>query len=223
MNNYVTGSVIRSLREGKGMTQEQLAQKLFLSSKTISKWETGNGFPDINLLEPLAAALDISVIELLNGETIRNTNAASDIVKCRWYVCPVCGNVIHSMGEAAIACHGVQLAPAQAEPSDERHMIFIEGVEDEYFVRIDHDMNKQHYISFVAALSPDRLQLVKLYPEGNAEARFQLRGVKRIYFYCNRDGLYYTDVHRAIDGRTHSARETEERRALEAAAKVILG
>jgi len=223
MDQYVTGATIRALRESKGLTQAQLAERLFVSDKTVSKWENGKGYPDISLLESIAGALGVSVAELLSGRVARNVNVSANMLRSGFYVCPVCGNVIHSMGEAAIACHGVQLAPAQAEPSDERHMIFIEGVEDEYFVRIDHDMNKQHYISFVAALSPDRLQLVKLYPEGNAEARFQLRGVKRIYFYCNRDGLYYTDVHRAIDGRTHSARETEERRALEAAAKVILG
>ena len=105
------------------------------------------------------------------------------------------------MGEAAISCHGVMLTPAQAELSDEQHKLFIECVEDEYYVRIEHDMTKQHYISFMAALSPDRLQMVKLYPEGNAEARFKMNGVKRIYYFCNRDGLFYIDVRRAIAAR----------------------
>ena len=52
------------------------------------------------------------------------------------------------------------------------------------------DMKKNHYISFIAAQSSDRIQMVKLYPEGNAEARFKISGVKRILFYCNRDGLF---------------------------------
>lgn len=63
-------------------------------------------------------------------------------------------------------------------------------MEDEYFVRIDHEMTKKHYISFIAALSSDRIQMVKLYPEGNAETRFKINGVKQIFYYCNRDGMY---------------------------------
>ena len=85
---------------------------------------------------------------------------------------------------------GVLLTPEQAEPEDDAHRLEIETVEDEYYVHIDHEMTKQHYISFVAAVSPDRIQMVKLYPEGNAEARFQLRGVMQILFFCNRDGLF---------------------------------
>ena len=223
MNQYVTGATIRALREQKGLTQAQLAERLFVSDKTVSKWENGKGYPDIVLLESIAEALGASVAELLSGQVVRNGNVSANMLRSGFCVCPVCGNVIHSMGEAAVTCHGVQLARAEAEPSDEKHMVFIEGVEDDYYVRIDHEMTKQHYISFIAALSPDRLQVVKLYPEGPAEARFPVRGVKRILYYCNRDGLFQTDVHRAIDARTHSARELAERRALEAAAKVILG
>ena len=112
------------------------------------------------------------------------------MLRSKFYVCPVCGNVIHSMGEAAIQCHGILLTPLEAEPADERHMLSIERVEDEYYVRIDHSMTKEHYISFVAAASSDQMQMVKLYPEGNAEARFKIRGVRRIFYYCNRDGLF---------------------------------
>ena len=67
MNTYVTGNTIRQLREDRRMTQADLAQKLGVSSKTISKWETGKGLPDITLLQPLAQALGISIIELMNG------------------------------------------------------------------------------------------------------------------------------------------------------------
>ena len=223
MDQYVTGAAIRTLREQKGLTQAQLAERLFVSAKTVSKWENGKGYPDISLLESIAETLGVSVAELLSGQVVRNANVSANMLRSGFYVCPVCGNVLHSMGAAAITCHGVQLTRAEAEPSDETHMVLIEGVEDEYYVRIDHEMTKQHYISFIAALSPDRLQLVKLYPEGPAEARFQMRGVKRILYWCNRDGLFCTDVHRAVDGRTHSNREIAERRALEAAAKMVLG
>ena len=190
MNQYVTGAVIRELREKSRMTQVRLAEKLGVSDKTVSKWETAKGYPDITLLEPIAEAFRISVTELISGNTVFNSNVSANMLRSRFYVCPVCGNAIHSMGEAAIHCHGILLTPLEAEPADERHRLFIERVEDEYYVRIDHSMTKDHYISFVAAASSDEMQMVKLYPEGNAEARFKIRGVRRIFYYCNRDGLF---------------------------------
>ena len=193
MNQYVTGTVIRELREKSRMTQARLAEKLGVSDKTVSKWETGKGYPDITLLEPIAEVFKISVTELISGNTVHNANVSANMLRSKFYVCPVCGNVLHSMGEAAIHCHGILLTPLEAEPADERHRIFIERVEDEYYVRIDHSMTKEHYISFVAAASSDEMQMVKLYPEGNAEARFKIRGVRRIFYYCNRDGLFLID------------------------------
>lgn len=190
MNQYVTGTAIKNLRERNSLTQAQLAAQLGVSDKTVSKWETGKGYPDITLLEPIAALFRISVAELLSGDTIRNANVSSNMLRSQFYVCPVCGNIIHSMGEAAITCHGVLLKPAEAEKEDEHHSLLVEKVEDEFYVHGEHAMTKQHFISFIAAVSSDRIQLVKLYPEGNAEARFQRRGVKKIYFYCNRDGLF---------------------------------
>ena len=193
MNQYVTGAVIKELREKNKMTQLQLADELGVSDKTVSKWETAKGYPDITLLEPIAEAFGISVTELISGNTIRNENVSANMLRSEFYVCPVCGNVIHSMGESVIHCHGIMLEPLEAEPEDERHRISIEQVEDEYYVRIDHSMTKEHYISFVAAVAPDDMQMVKLYPEGNAEARFGMRGVRKIYYYCNRDGLFAID------------------------------
>ena len=190
MNQYVTGAVIRELREKSGMTQARLAEKLGVSDKTVSKWETAKGYPDITLLEPIAEAFRISVTELISGNTVYNSNVSANMLRSRFYVCPVCGNAIHSMGEAAIHCHGILLTPLEAEPADERHRLFIERVEDKYYVRIDLSMTKDNYISFVAAASSDEIQMVKLYPEGNAEARFKIRGVRRIFYYCNRDGLF---------------------------------
>lgn len=191
MNQYVTGNVIKELREKKNLTQLQLAELVGVSDKTISKWENGRGYPDITLLEPLAKIFHVSVMELISGNAVVNANVSSNMIRSNFYVCPVCGNVIHTMGEASIYCHGVSLTPAEAELADDKHTIIMEQVEDEFFIRIDHEMTKQHYISFIAALSSDRMQMVKLYPEGNAETRVKINGVKRIYFYCNRDGLFY--------------------------------
>ncbi len=68
MDAQKTGAFIASVRKEKGLTQSNLAELLFVSDKTISKWERGAGFPDIKNLEPLAAALGISLVELMQGE-----------------------------------------------------------------------------------------------------------------------------------------------------------
>ena len=114
MDNYVTGAAIRSLREIKGMTQEELAARIHVSAKAVSKWETGKGFPDVSLLEPLATALGLSVIELLSGCTVRNRNLSANMLRSRLYVCPVCGNIIRAAGEAVISCCGITLPPLEA-------------------------------------------------------------------------------------------------------------
>ena len=190
MDSYVTGEVIKRLRESKRLTQEELAEKISVSSKAVSKWETGRGYPDISLLEPLADALGISVIELLSGSHIQNSNRIANMARGKWYVCPVCGNVIHSSGEAVISCCGVTLVPEEPEVMDEAHCIRKEIAEDEYYVTVDHPMTKEHYISFLAAVSDSGVQIVKLYPEGNAEARFKIDRVRTLYAYCNRHGLF---------------------------------
>ncbi len=190
MDRYVTGAVIRRLRESRKMTQEELAVKLFVSSKAISKWETGRGFPDVSLLEPLADALGLSVMELLSGEDVRNANPHADMRKGKFYVCPVCGNVVRSVGEAVISCCGITLPPLEPEAPDPEHEIRVEIAEDEYYVTVRHPMSREHHISFLAAASDHGLQFVKLYPEGYAEARFRIDRVWRVFAYCNRHGLF---------------------------------
>ena len=194
MDNYITGALIRKLRETRHMTQEELADKVCVSSKAVSKWETGRGFPDIGLVEPLAKALGISVIELLSGTDIINRNRTADMKKSKFHVCPVCGNAILSTGEAVITCCGITLPPLEAEPAEEEHAIRLEPVEDEYYVTLDHPMSKTHYISFLAAVSDQTVQFVKLYPEGDAGTRFKVNRVERIYAYCNRHGLFVLDL-----------------------------
>ena len=189
MDSYITGAVIKRLREKKGLTQAQLADILGVSSKAVSKWERAKGLPDISLLEPLARALSVSVPELLSGECVINKNVSSNMLRSKLYVCPVCGNIIHSMGDALISCCGISLPPLEAEEADGQHQISIEPVEDEYFIFVSHPMTREHHISFVAFVSLDRLQLVKLYPEGNPETRLSLRGGGWLYIYCNRHGL----------------------------------
>ena len=190
MNTYVTGTTIKFLREANHMTQAELGDKIGVSSKTVSKWETAKGLPDISLLQPLSQALGVSVIELMNGEQITNRNRSSNLLRSRFYVCPVCGNVLHGFGDTMISCCGVTLPALEAEEPDEAHKLTIEKVEDEHFLSLPHPMTKEHYISFAAFVTTDRIQLVKFYPEGNAETRMQLRGRGILYYYCNRHGLY---------------------------------
>ena len=190
MNTYVTGTTIRNLREDRRMTQAELAERIGVSSKTISKWETAKGLPDVSLLQPLAQALGISVIELMNGEHIINKNISANMLRSKFYVCPVCGNVIHSTGDSVISCCGVTLPPLEAEEADDDHAVTVEQVEDEQFVTVHHPMTKEHFISFVAYVTCDRVQFVKLYPEGEAQTRLQMRGLGTLYYYCNRHGLY---------------------------------
>ena len=194
MNTYVTGTTIRTLREGRKLTQAELGESIGVSSKTVSKWETGKGLPDISLLQPLAQALGISLIELMNGEPITNRNVSANMLRSRFYVCPVCGNVLHSTGNAVISCCGITLPALEAEEADAEHAITLEPVEDEQFLTVHHDMTKQHFISFVAYVTSDRMQLVKLYPEGNAETRIRKRGLGYLYYYCNRHGLFRKKV-----------------------------
>lgn len=191
MNTYVTGTTIRKLREGRGLTQAELAERIGVSSKTVSKWETARGLPDISLLQPLAKALGISVVELMNGEQIVNRNVSANLLRSKFHVCPLCGNVLHSFGSALVSCCGITLPALEAEEADNDHTVTIEKVEDEQFLTIRHPMTKEHYISFLAFVTADRVQLVKLYPEGDAQTRLQLRGLGRLYWYCNRHGLFW--------------------------------
>ena len=190
MNTYVTGNTVKHLREKRNMTQAELGARIGVSSKTISKWETAKGLPDISLLQPLAQALGISVIELMNGEHIINKNVSANMLRSKFYVCPICGNAIHSLGNAVVSCCGITLPALEVEEADDDHAITIENVEDEHFITVHHPMTKAHYISFVACVTSDQIQMVKLYPEGNAQTRLQLRGMGYLYYYCNQHGLF---------------------------------
>ncbi|MBR4703779.1 MAG: helix-turn-helix domain-containing protein [Oscillospiraceae bacterium] len=194
MNQYVTGTMIKRLREKSGLTQQQFAERVGVSDKAVSKWETGRGYPDISLIEPLSATLGVSVIELLSGESVVNTNRASNMLRLKLYVCPICGNVIQSAGEAVVCCCGLTLPALEAEEPDGEHPLRWERLEDEYYVSVAHDMSRGHHISFLAAVRDDGFEMKKLYPEGGAEARFPMAGIRFFLAYCNRHGLFKVKV-----------------------------
>ena len=190
MTPYVSGNTIKSLREKKQITQKQLAEKLNISEKTVSKWETGRGLPDVCILEALSKSLDVSVSELISGNPVTNANKAGNQLKGKFYVCPVCGNIIYSLGEGSFSCCGISLPPLEAENCDESHIIKAEKMENEYYISLDHPMTKTHYISFISYVNSDTATITKLYPQQNAEGRFFVRGHGFIYTYCNIHGLF---------------------------------
>ncbi len=190
MDSYITGNTIKKLRIMKGLTQSRLAEQISVSSKTVSKWETGHGLPDISMIEPLSKALGVCVPELFSGDITRNRNVSANILKTRFHVCPICRNIITSIGEAYISCCGVKLPALEADECDDSHCFCIEPTEDEIFVAINHEMTKTHYILFLAMVTTDKIEMVKLYPEGNAQARFKRRGSGLLLGCCNKYGLF---------------------------------
>ena len=190
MSTYLTADTIRTLREGRGLTQRALAEALGVTDKAVSKWETARGLPDVSLVDPLAQALGVSVAELLTGDVRTNANRAGNMLRSTFYVCPLCGNVVHALGEGSFTCCGSTLLPQEAEEPDETHAFAVERVENDWYLSLDHPMTKTHFISFMAYVTSDTVTVKKLYPEQNAEARFPLRGSGWLYLYCNQHGLF---------------------------------
>lgn len=192
--NYITGSTLKELREKKKMTQNDLAECLSVSNKAISKWENGRGMPDISILPDLARELEISIPELLSNQVVTNNNRSANMKKLHFYVCPICGNIIQSIGEGAFNCHGILLPEVEAEEPDKEHQIDIQIIEHEYYIALKHPMEKKHYISFVAYVTSDGMQMKKLYPEQAGECRFARSGHGLLYIYCNRHGLFVQKI-----------------------------
>ena len=190
MADYITADTIRALRERARLTQRELAERVGVTDKAVSKWETGRGLPDVALVAPLAAALGVSPAELLTGAWATNRNVAANMRRSLFHVCPVCGNVIHAMGGASVSCCGIALPALDAEEPDEGHAISVACTDGELYVTMDHPMEKGHFVSFLAYVTDDRLDLRKLYPEQGCEARFAYRGTGDVYALCNRDGLF---------------------------------
>lgn len=191
---YVTGKAIKELRERRKVTQKELAEKIGVSDKAVSKWETGKGLPDIGIIEELARALGVSIAELLTGDLRENGNQSANMRKMCFFVCPVCGNIITSVGHGAFSCCGIVLPEAEAEKDGNDHRICVETVDNEHSVTMSHSMEKGHYISFIAYVTSDAADLVKLYPEQGISVRSRKKGHGIIYAYCNRHGMFQMTV-----------------------------
>lgn len=185
-----TGSLIAKVRKEKNMTQVELARKLNISDKAVSKWERGQGCPDVTLLNELAEVLGINVKDILSGEMISNDVDGGNMKKTKFFVCQDCGNVITSSGEISLSCCGKSLKELiPNKEMGEDHELIVETIDNEFYVHMDHDMTKEHYISFIAYITSDKLYVNKLYPEQNAEVHFRKSGHGIMYAYCMKHGL----------------------------------
>jgi len=187
------GALILQLRKEKGMTQKQLADQMNISDKTISKWERGLGCPDVSLLSELAAILGVHVDKLLEGDLKPNEQDRGNMKSINFYVCTDCGNVMTSTGHPTLSCCGRIVEPLKAQPAEAEHQVQAEAVDNDYYMTLEHEMSKEHYISFAAFVTYDRMNLIKLYPEQNAEFRMPIQTRGTLYFYCTKHGLYKQD------------------------------
>lgn len=191
MDNEKIGALIAALRRERGLTQAQVAGALHVSDKAVSKWETGQGMPDVSLLGALSHLFGIPTETLLSGDLNRQETDGGNMKRLQFYVCPHCGAFLQGTGQAQVSCCGKKLEALKAQPALEGHLLRVEPMEDEWYLSFDHPMTKEHFISFVAWADESRVLTVKLYPEGSAALRIpQLRGGGRLYFYCIQHGLF---------------------------------
>ena len=183
------GKLILALRKEKGMTQKALADAMNISDRTISKWERGIGCPDVSLLGDLSAILGVNIEKILSGDLEPNDKDGGNMKRIKFYVCPDCGNILFSTGESEISCCGRKLSPLVPQKEDPEHKIQTEEIENDFYITLRHEMSKQHYITFAAYVTWDRVLLVKMYPEQSAELRFPKMHGGEFYICCSKHGL----------------------------------
>ncbi|MDF2930657.1 helix-turn-helix domain-containing protein [Anaerospora sp.] len=191
MNCEKIGQLIYRLRKEKDMTQKQIADLMNISDKTISKWERGLGCPDVSLLPELSQILGINIEEILLGKIVLNETVGGNMKKIQFYICPQCGNLITATGDATISCCSKRMEPLAATKAGQDHQLDIEPIEDELYVTSTHEMKKDHFISFAAYVTGDKVFIVKQYPEWNLQFRFHRLGHGKLYFHCVEHGLFY--------------------------------
>lgn len=194
MDQIKTGALIRQLRIDSGMTQKQLAESLSVSDKAVSKWECGNGCPDISLLAELSEIFGTDVQTLLSGSINKNESEKGDMKKLKFYVCKECGNIITATSEAAVNCCGNKLAPLEPVKAEGAEMLKTEDLGGEWFISSDHEMKKEHYISFAAYVTDSTAMIFKQYPEWNLQITLPCYRSGRLVWYCTQHGLFYQDI-----------------------------
>ena len=184
------GKLIFTLRNEKNMTQKQLADTLNLSNKTISKWERGLGCPDVSLLPELSNIFNVNIEDILSGDLETSETQGGNMKRTKFYYCPDCGNVLTSTTNKTLTCCSRKLEPLVARKQDSEHTMTMEQIEYDHFIKFDHPMTKDHYISFFAYVDMGSLLLIKLYPEQNPEIRVSALRKGKKYYYCTKHGLF---------------------------------
>lgn len=194
MDYEKSGRLILQLRKEKGLTQKELADALHISDKTVSKWECGGGLPDVSLLPQLSLLLQVDIEKILSGELSANDFDGGNMKKSKYFVCPVCGNIVLSTGAALVSCCGRKLEACSAVKASAAEQLNVETVEDDWYISSTHPMTKAHYISFIAFATGDRLQVIKQYPEWDLQTRIPKRGHGLLLWYCTQHGLFYQTI-----------------------------
>lgn len=195
MNGKETGRLLAQLRRERGMTQRQVAEALHVSAQAVSKWECGQGCPDVSLLPRLSGIFGVGVERLLEGDLAPEKDDSGNMRRLKFYMCPNCGNILTATGGGELHCCGRKLEPLEARPVDEAHAVAVRVVEEDLYMTFHHPMEKEHFFRFAACVAPDRALLVRLYPEQGGEFRIpQLRGGGKLYLCCSRDGLFELEL-----------------------------
>lgn len=194
MDPRLIGSLICRLRKEQQLTQRQLAERLCVSDKAVSKWERGLGCPDVSLLPDLARLLGIQLEGLLSGHLDSKEPLGGNMKNLNFYICPNCGNVVTAMAEAAVSCCGKKLPALTPQKTPEGERLQVERIDEDYFISTDHPMEKGHYISFVALLTGDSILLRKQYPEWDLQLRLPAFAHGKLLWYCTQHGLYYQNI-----------------------------
>ena len=194
MDQIKTGALIRRFRTELGLTQKQLAERVGVSDKAVSKWECGSGCPDVSLLTSLADMFGTDIHVLLTGEIDKNESEKGDMKKLRFYVCRDCGNIITSASDAAVTCCGNKLSALEPKKADEAQQLKVEDTGGEWYITSDHEMTKEHYISFVAYVSDSSLMIFRQYPEWAVNVSLPMYRSGRLVWYCSKCGLLYQDI-----------------------------
>jgi len=196
LDQIKTGILIKKFRTASGLTQKQLAESLNVSDKAVSKWECGNGCPDISLLSQIADIFGTDIRSLLTGEINKNEREKGNMKKLRFYVCKECGNIITSSSDTDITCCGNKLSPLEPQKAEDNDRLITEDIGGEWSVTSEHEMTKEHYISFVAYVSDSAAMLFKQYPEWGVQVHLPLYRSGRLVWYCTKHGLFYQDIRR---------------------------
>ena len=194
MDPVKTGRLIRKLRTAHAMTQKQLAERIHVGDKAVSKWENGKGCPDISLLNALAEVFGTDISILLSGEIRKNESENGNMRKVRFYVCGCCGNIIAASSEAAVTCCGSKLSSPELRKAAEDEMLTVTDMDGEWYITSAHPMTKEHFISFAAYVNDSAIMIFRQYPEWDMQITLPVQRAGRLIWYCRECGLLYQDI-----------------------------